>query len=48
MERNADRVLTLRYEDAVANPGQMATTLGEWLGVDPGGFRFQGIRTSFI
>lgn len=48
MEMYADRVVSLRYEDLVTNPGQITTALGEWLGVDPAAFRVQQIRTSSV
>lgn len=38
MERNAGRVLALRYERLVREPAAAARELGEWLGVNPAGF----------
>ncbi len=36
------------YEELVANPAAVMTGIGEWLGVDPGGFPTGQIRVSSV
>lgn len=48
MERHADKIQIVRYEDFVANPAPILDELGENLGIDPGGFVTGEIRTSSI
>lgn len=38
MERCRPRLLVIRYEDFVHDPGPTLDRLGAWLGVEPGGF----------
>jgi hypothetical protein len=39
MEAHADRVLAIRYEELVADPGPSLRRMAEYLRVDPSGFR---------
>jgi hypothetical protein len=39
MELHADRLHIIRYEDLVRNPKQITERLGEYLGIDPLGFK---------
>jgi hypothetical protein len=48
MESHRDRVFTIRYEDFVQNPGQIAQGLGEYLGVEPSGFPTLHLRTDSV
>lgn len=48
MQRCADRLLVIRYEDFVSHPGPTLKRLGEWLQVDPSGFDPTRLRTSSI
>lgn len=45
MERYRDRIHIIRYEDLVREPRRELATLGEWVGVDPGGFPETSIRS---
>ena len=40
--------MTLRYEDFVADPTSAVKTLGEWLGIDPGGFEVRRVHDSSV
>ncbi|MBP7865996.1 MAG: sulfotransferase [Acidobacteria bacterium] len=48
MERNAEKVLAVRYERLVREPGAAARDLGEWLGVDPAGFKLDRVHTESV
>ena len=48
MERYADRIYCLRYEDFVTSPVFVMTGLGEWLGVDPDGFECKRVHAMSI
>jgi hypothetical protein len=48
MERHADKIHTIRYEDLVTNPWPVLEALGAWLGVDPQEFRYEMIRSSSV
>ena len=39
MERNRERIHVIRYEALVVDPEAILQSLGEYLGVNPGGFR---------
>ena len=39
MERHAEKVHIIRYEDLIQKPEQELEALGRWLGVDPAGFQ---------
>jgi Sulfotransferase family len=44
MERHRERAHLIRYEDLVRQPKQVVRDLGQYLGVDPAGFRFGFIK----
>ena len=44
MERHADKLHIVRYEDLVQQPQSVLKTLASWLGVDAGGFPTYLIR----
>jgi hypothetical protein len=44
MERQRDRIHTVRYEDLVREPRRELTALAQWLGVEPTGFPEGSIR----
>ena len=48
MERHADKLYIIRYEDLVRQPEAELAALGEWLGVDPAGFSAHTIRDTSI
>jgi hypothetical protein len=48
MERYADQLYTLRYEDLVSQPEQQLTALGKWLGVDPAGFNWEDVHATSV
>jgi len=48
MERHADKVHMIHYEDLVTNPRPVLKALGDWLGVDPEGFRPGIIRAGSV
>lgn len=48
MERHADRVHVIRYEDLVADPRPVLEALGARLGVDPQGFRRQIVHSRSV
>jgi hypothetical protein len=48
MEQYRDRLLLLRYEDFVREPGPDIRRLAEYLGVDPAGFRAGSIHAGSI
>lgn len=48
MERNIDKLHTIRYEDLINQPDVELKTLGSWLGVDPTGFPKEIIRDTSI
>lgn len=47
-ERNASRILILRYEDLVTQPLSQLERLGIYLGVDPDGFRPEMLKAGSI
>ena len=47
-EKNVQHVLTIRYEDLVTEPGPIVRRLGEFLEVDPAGFRPSILRSTSI
>ena len=47
-ERNASRILAVRYEEFVTQPAGVLARLGEYLGVDPGEFHRDLVRPSSI
>jgi hypothetical protein len=47
-ERNAGVVLAIRYEDLVTQPRPVVARLGEFLGLDPAGFRQKLVRSTSI
>jgi hypothetical protein len=47
-QRHADKVHGIRYEELVTRPQGVLQDLGEWLGLDPGGFKYEMIRPSSI
>ena len=48
MERNRERVVTLRYEDFVGDPTSALKTIGECLRIDPGGFDVRRVLDSSV
>lgn len=48
MERYADKLYMLRYEDLVNQPEQELAALGRWLGVDPAGFIWENVYATSI
>ena len=48
MERNADKVFVLRYEELVRRPEVHLRNMGEWLGVDPDGFPAHVVRDTSV
>lgn len=46
MERHADKIHTIRYEDLVSNTRPVLHDLGTWLGINPAGFRHRMIHTT--
>lgn len=48
MERYADRLFTIRYEDLVADPSTELHRLAQWLDVDPSGFKTNRISASSV
>ncbi len=48
MERYADKLYMLRYEDLVSQPGQELAALGRWLGVDPAGFNGEDVYANSV
>jgi len=48
MERHADQVHVIRYEELVAAPQPVLEALGKYLGVDPQGFRHQRIHVTSV
>lgn len=48
MERYADLVHVIRYEDLVADPRPVLEAFGTWLGVDPQGFRHQIVHSRSV
>ena len=48
MERHAKKIHAIRYEELVTDPQLVFTALGNWLGVDPQGFRHNMIRDSSV
>jgi hypothetical protein len=48
MEQHCDKVHIIRYEDLVSDPQPVLETLGNWLGVDPQGFRHRMIRPTSV
>lgn len=48
MERNADRLLLLRYEEVVSAAAGAAAKLGEWLDLNPKGFLIDGIKDNSV
>ncbi len=44
MEAHADRIHIIRYENLVTQPRLTIEALGNWLGVDPGGFPIEIIK----
>jgi hypothetical protein len=48
IESHADRILAVKYEDLVANPGAEANRIAAYLGVDPAGFRISLVRGSSV
>jgi hypothetical protein len=47
-ERNAPVILAIRYEDLVTEPGPVLARLGEFLGLNPGGFEQSIVRPTSI
>ncbi len=47
-ERNAERILAIRYEDLVTRPEPVLSHLGAFLGLDPAGFQAQVLRSDRI
>ena len=47
-ERNASVILAIRYEDLVTDPGPVLARLGEFLGLNPGGFEQSIVRPTSI
>jgi hypothetical protein len=48
MESHADKVYAIRYEDLVADPQQVLKLLGDWLELDPDGFRPGIVRADSV
>jgi hypothetical protein len=48
MERHADKLYILRYEDLIQEPGRELAALGEYLGVDPAGYPLTMIQGDSI
>jgi hypothetical protein len=48
MERYADKLYMLRYEDLVNQPAQELTALAQWLGVDPAGFDWENVYATSV
>jgi hypothetical protein len=48
MKRNEDAIFTIRYEDLVTNPISTLNQFGDWLDIDPSGFRHEVIRADSI
>lgn len=48
MERHADQLHIVRYEDLIDNPKAVFASIGDWLGVDPAGFPTHEIKRSSI
>jgi hypothetical protein len=48
MERHADRVFCVRYEELVSASQQVLPGLAEWLAVDPGGFSPWDLKTDWV
>lgn len=48
MERNNDKIFKIRYEDFVQNSDNVFSGLGEWLDIDPSGFKSNIIRDTSI
>lgn len=48
MERTADRLFIVRYEDFVTNPQPIVKRLGEWLKIDPALFNTRPIHAESI
>jgi hypothetical protein len=44
MEKNKDKIYTMRYENLVENPKKELQELGNWLKVDPSGFKLSLIK----
>jgi hypothetical protein len=47
-ERNAGAVLAIRYEDLVTQPGPVVARIGQFLNIDPAGFRLDLVRPTSI
>jgi hypothetical protein len=48
MERHADKVHLIRYEDLITHPQTILAAFGNWLGVEPQGFQYQMINTRWV
>jgi hypothetical protein len=48
MERHADQLHIVRYEDLIDNPKAVFASIGDWLGVAPTGFPTHEIKRSSI
>jgi hypothetical protein len=48
MERHADHLFVIRYEDLVGNPQSELKRLAEWLDVDPSGFNAKSVYDTSV
>ena len=48
MERHADKVHLIRYEELVNHPKEVLQVLGTWLGVEPQGFKHEKIHANSV
>ena len=48
MEQNNDKLYIIQYEDLVKNPDSVLSGVGEWLNIDPSGFKTDMIRDTSI